>query len=53
MYVQHIVNGRINYVNGVSRFILNELDIPQQMMIFNLLQENLVQKGLLNSTLTV
>lgn len=53
VYVHQIVNGRINYINGVTRFIMNEMDPTQQLLVFKELQSFLLGRGLLNSTLAI
>jgi len=53
VYVHQIVNGRINFIHGVTRFIMNEMDPTQQLLVFKELQSFLLGRGLLNSTLAV
>lgn len=50
MYVRQIVNGGINYVNGVTRFIVGEMDSTNQLLIFRALEKMLIGRGLLNAT---
>ena len=50
MYVRQIVNGRINYVNGVTRFIMGEMDSTNLLLIFRALEKLLIAKGALNAT---
>lgn len=52
LYVHQIVYGNINYVSGVIRFITNQMETGDQLLLYNELKDILYSRGLLNVTMS-
>lgn len=50
IYIQQFVLGKLNYISGVTRYIVSEMSAVDQLAVYHLLNNQLKAQGLLNAT---